>query len=267
MLTRTTLIFASACAIASAGVRSGQAEADWLATSKTYTAGQPVHTGIRLVVDKDWHTYWTNPGEAGMKISLKWDLPEGWTAGEMQYPVPKRFMTGELAGFGYEGTVVFPITLVPPANFTGEAKPKVKISWLTCNDASCIPGNAELELSLQTGEAAATPEAAFIEEWQVKVPRPADGMSMTVKEGPDKLLITLRSAPGSVPVPGDCEIYPVTGQIIDPKAKVRFGSDGGGIWSAEVPPSEYISKPVKELSLVLAPKGGATGVLVTWKAE
>jgi len=267
MLTRTTLIFATACTIASAGVRSGQAEADWLATSKTYTAGKPVHTGIRLVMDEHWHTYWANPGEAGMKISLKWELPEGWTAGEVQYPLPKRFMTGELAGFGYEGTVVFPVVLTPPADFKGEAKPKVKVSWLTCNDSSCIPGNADLELSLQAGEPVATPEMPLLEEWQVKVPRLAEGMTLNVKEGPEKLLITLRSAPGSIPVPGDCDIYPATEQIIDPKAKLQFGSDGGGIWSAEAPPSEYISKPVKELSLVLVPKGAPTGVIVTWKAE
>ena len=35
-----------------------------------------------------WHGYWKNPGDAGLGMTLEWDLPDGWSAGEPLYPVP-----------------------------------------------------------------------------------------------------------------------------------------------------------------------------------
>ena len=49
--------------------------------SSTCGADSQVKTGIRLVVDEGYHTYWLNPGDGGMKISVKWELPTGWSAG------------------------------------------------------------------------------------------------------------------------------------------------------------------------------------------
>ncbi|HEY4265150.1 MAG TPA: protein-disulfide reductase DsbD domain-containing protein, partial [Micropepsaceae bacterium] len=45
-----------------------------------------VHETIR----KGWHTYWRNPGDAGFPTTAKWQLPEGWKAGDIQWPYPKR---------------------------------------------------------------------------------------------------------------------------------------------------------------------------------
>lgn len=97
----TVLAFIASGTVSIAAVRSGKAEVDWLSVSATVAPGKPVQTALRLVVDPGWHTYWENPGEGGMGISVKWDLPAGWTAGALEHPVPQRFMTGELAGFGY----------------------------------------------------------------------------------------------------------------------------------------------------------------------
>ena len=35
-----------------------------------------------------WHGYWRNPGDAGAEPRVTWNLPEGWTAGPLQYPMP-----------------------------------------------------------------------------------------------------------------------------------------------------------------------------------
>ncbi|RYD31571.1 MAG: hypothetical protein EOP85_22605, partial [Verrucomicrobiaceae bacterium] len=178
----SALISAALCSVSLAAVRSGKAEADWISTSVTYEPGKPVQTAFRLVLDEGWHTYWKNPGEGGMELSVKWELPEGWTAGELEQPVPKRFMTGDLPGFGYEGTVVFPVTFTAPAGFTGEARLKGKISWLTCNDDSCIPGSAELELPLAAGAAEPTKEAALIAGALEKIPQAEKGALLKVEE-------------------------------------------------------------------------------------
>ena len=266
MVTRTALISALLCTVSCAAVRSGKAEADWLSASGTYVAGKPVQAALRLAVDEGWHTYWMNPGEGGMKISVVWELPAGWTAGELEHPVPKRFMTGGLAGFGYEGTVVFPVKFTPPSGFTGEAKLKGKISWLTCNDDSCIPGNAELELSLDAGAPAATADANLIKGALERIPQPTNGIFLSVTEKPKTLVLTLRALATRPLEIADYEIFPATPQVVEPAAKFQFVSDGTK-WHAEVPKSEYAPKPVKELTLVLAGKAKQAPMALTWKSE
>lgn len=265
MLARTTLIFAAITTVSSGAVRSGKAEADWIAATETYTADKPLQTAVRLVMDAGWHTYWLNPGEGGMKISAIWELPPGWTAGELEHPVPKRFMTGELAGFGYEGTVVFPVKFTPPAGASGTAKLKGKISWLTCNDQSCLPGNAELELSLTAGEPVATAEAKLIEDALLKIPHQSPELKLTVEESPKTLTLTLSPATTKPFDPADFEFFPATVQAIEPAAKFSFVGDGQK-WTATVAKSEYATTPLHDLSLVLVGKGTQPPLALTWTA-
>jgi thiol:disulfide interchange protein DsbD len=202
-----------------------------------------------------------------MKISVKWELPAGWTAGEIQHPVPKRFMTGELPGFGYEGTVLFPVTLTPPADFNGEAKLKGKVSWLTCNDEKCVPGTAALELTLTSGAPATSGQAELLEKAMLKIPVPGDGdATLKVEEKPATLALTVTSQPGKTLELNGREVFPATPQTIDAAAKIEFRKDGDH-WTAEVPKSEYASTPVAALTLVLAGKTGQPPLSLTWKAK
>ncbi len=260
------MIFASLCSVSLAAIRSGKAAADWISTSVGYQAETPLQTAIRLVVDEGWHTYWENPGEAGMRISVTWELPAGWTAGELEHPVPKRFNTGELAGFGYEGTVIFPVKLTPPAGFTGPAKLKGKVSWLTCDDQSCVPGDVVLELALNAGAPVTTAEARLIEASLLKIPRPNPEIKLTVTESPKTLALTLRSTTTKPFDPADYEFFPATLEAIAPAARFEF-TRSGDKWTAELPKNEYATKAVQQLTLVLAGKGQQPPMALTWTAE
>jgi thiol:disulfide interchange protein DsbD len=267
MIARLALIFGALSAVSLAAVRSGKAEADWIRESSTYDAGKPVQTALRLVLDPGWHTYWENPGEGGMRISAQWELPAGWTAGEIEHPVPVRFESGGLAAFGYKGTVVFPVKFTPPPGFTGAAKLKGRISWLACSADQCVPGDAALELALDPGSAAETPEAALIRDALTKIPQPREKWPrLGVMEKPDTLSLSIETQEGSPLDPDDYEIFPATPEIIDPAATLNFTRNGSQ-WTAEVPKSEYLSKPVKELTLVLAGKSGQPPLALKWKAE
>ncbi|MFT4176349.1 MAG: protein-disulfide reductase DsbD family protein [Luteolibacter sp.] len=250
-----------ASAVAHAGVHSGKATADLLAESTTYQPGQPVHAAVRLKMDPGWHTYWSNPGEGGMKIDVKWQLPEGWTAGEPGHPVPKAFLTGGLAGYGYEGTVIFPLTLTPPAEASGKVKATATISWLTCNDDACIPGKAEISLEFEQDEPAQTPDAEAIRTAREKLPRPLAGTKLTVTERGKSLELTL-SVPESLNLTS-AKVFPETPQAVDPSATLQF-MKSGDVWTATVAKNEYASGPLKTLSLVI---GSETPVRVTWNAE
>lgn len=266
MLAKTALALTSLCSVALAGVRSGKAEAEWIAASATYQPGKPVHTGLRLVLDEGWHTYWVNPGEGGMVISVKWELPARWSAGELEYPVPIRFTTGGLAGFGYEGTVVFPVAFTPPPDAAGKVKLTGNVSWLTCNDESCVPGNAKIELTLDAGPAAATEATEEIEETLAAIPRSGETeFSMTVTEKPETLVLTLEASSESAWNPGDSEVFAATPQVIAPAAKIQF-IGGGRKWTAEVPKSEYATQPIGELKLVFAKSNQEPPRFLLWKA-
>lgn len=266
MLTKSAILFVLLCSLSFAGVRSGKATADWATTSVTYEAERPVQTALRLVIDEGFHTYWSNPGEGGMKISVAWELPAGWTAGALEHPVPERFATGGLANFGYKGTAVFPVKLRPPADAAGAVKLRAQVSWLSCDDDSCIPGEATLELALEPGPPTATAEAREIEVALARVPRPAsDGLTLNVTEQPDTLRLTITATAAEWDAAAH-EIFPATPEIIDPAAEFVFVREGAS-WTTEVAKSEYLATPVAELVLVLAHRDGTPPVALTWTPQ
>src|SRR5262245_12535811 len=54
-------------------------------------AGEPITVGVRFNVAPKWHIYWKNPGESGLATTIKLELPEGWSQGDLQYPAPVTF--------------------------------------------------------------------------------------------------------------------------------------------------------------------------------
>jgi thiol:disulfide interchange protein DsbD len=132
-------------------VKSGHATADWISASATVAPGGTIETAIRIRIDDGWHIYWTNPGEGGMKTAFDITLPPGWKADGPGFPAPAHFLTNGLGSFGYAGTVLFPLRLTAPADFGGNAQLRTKITWLSCDDAACIPGEAEVTLTVSAG--------------------------------------------------------------------------------------------------------------------
>jgi DsbC/DsbD-like thiol-disulfide interchange protein len=267
MNTLQTLFLSTAlCAASSAAVRSGSATADWITASATVTGGTPVTTGLRLAMDPGHHTYWENPGEGGMKISVKWQLPPGWKAADPTFPVPQRFVTGDLVGFGYDGTVIFPVSVTPPADFSGKATLKVAFSWLTCDDKGCIPGNADLELALTAGDPAPTPDVEAIAAALRRVPlTPPSRISLKVAEKPKSLVLTIAGLNNPNIDLTTYQVFPATPQVVENAARIGFTRDGGN-WTTEVPKNEYLTQPARELTLVLAGKAGDAPISLTWKA-
>ena len=67
--------------------------------------------GIEITMKPGWKTYWRVPGESGVPPQFDWAASEN--AGNMQVdmPVPKRFRDDNGEGIGYQGTVVFPVSV------------------------------------------------------------------------------------------------------------------------------------------------------------
>jgi DsbC/DsbD-like thiol-disulfide interchange protein/cytochrome c biogenesis protein CcdA len=115
---------------------------------QTLTPGSSADAGLYFKLESGWHIYWKNAGDSGEPPHLRWTLPEGITAGPLQFPAPKRLPLGPLMDFGYEDEVLFPFTLdVAKTTKPGPAILHAKADWLVCREV-CLPGKAELELKL-----------------------------------------------------------------------------------------------------------------------
>ncbi|HEX3435246.1 MAG TPA: protein-disulfide reductase DsbD domain-containing protein [Pseudacidobacterium sp.] len=123
--------------------------------------GQNFTAGLYFKLEPGWHVYWVNAGDSGEPPRIRWTLPDGVSAGAIQYPTPKRLPLGPLMDFGYENEVLFPIPMQvdsafkPPAN--GKATLSAKVDWLVCREV-CLPGKAQLDVERNALPAApATP--------------------------------------------------------------------------------------------------------------
>ena len=110
--------------------------------------------GLLQVMQPEWHTYWKNSGDSGLPTSLQWTLPPGVMAGDIAWPVPKKIPIGNLANYGYEGTVLLPVplTVTPdfkPSVLNNDIEIKLRAAWLVCRK-ECIPEEGEFALQIGT---------------------------------------------------------------------------------------------------------------------
>ena len=125
--------------------------------------GKPFEVGVLLEMAPGWHTYWEYPGDAGLPASIAWTLPDGFVAGPIQWPLPHRVVEpGDIEVYAYKDKVLLITAIVPPADIAQKSVLlRAKVDWLVCEQI-CIPGSADLELSLPVGaQAGAANEELF----------------------------------------------------------------------------------------------------------
>src|SRR5262249_8445129 len=135
-------------------------QASLVAADASVQPGKPVTVALRFMHDPHWHTYWLNPG-TGLPTSLKWDLPAGWTASDIQWPAPHVLKDSHdnVVRSGHEDELFLPVIITAPADAKPGANVELKAAaeWLMCQDV-CIPGNAKLTLTLPVAADAAKPD-------------------------------------------------------------------------------------------------------------
>lgn len=203
-------------------VRDKNVEARLVANVSTIQPGVPFTLGLQFTIDRTWHTYWANPGETGIPTSLNLTLPDGFTAGPLQFPVPKKFITDygfgvREAGYGYETSVIHPMTVTPPATLTPGQKITLsgKAGWLMCDPNTCVPGKADLSIALEVSAVAApSPEATAIEAAAAKLPQPVAAPMKAALEGANVVLTATLPA-GSIPEGAKLAFHPLKNQVLD----------------------------------------------------
>ncbi len=176
--------------------------------------GKTAWLGIHLVHEPQWHTYWVNPGDSGLPTKVTWSLPDGFRAGEITWPAPKRFDVGGLFNFGYDGDVLLPVPIEVPA----DAKPGFKVhvsamvKWLVCHE-ECVPGKAQLDLDLPVAMTAAADVRwkAQFPAAHVAQPRPSAWSGQARLQG-DCVDVALHGK--DLPQAAALEVFPVQSGIV-----------------------------------------------------
>jgi thiol:disulfide interchange protein DsbD len=114
--------------------------------------GQTIKLALHFIPDEHWHTYWQNPGDSGLATSISWTLPQGVTAGAIQWPAPMAISVPPLVNYGFEGPTILVSELRIPHDFnSSQLQIKAKVDWLVCKEI-CIPADASFELNLAVTE-------------------------------------------------------------------------------------------------------------------
>lgn len=199
------------------------------AGATAWVPGKPVDVALKMEHAEHWHTYWLNPG-LGTPTTLKWDLPAGWTAGEkLLWPVPEVKPTEIGNQHLYEGTEWLFTTVTPPADLKAGEKFTLKASakWLVCDEGSvCVPGGADLTLTLPAAAAAEPVEAVMLELAKVRAQQAQVSPAWDVKLEPGWTVV-LTPKQGANPDPGEVYFFDEKASITNDPQKVT--KEGGVI--------------------------------------
>jgi DsbC/DsbD-like thiol-disulfide interchange protein/cytochrome c biogenesis protein CcdA len=184
-------------------------------------AGSEVELAIRMIPAPGWHGYWLNPGDAGLPMDVKWQLPKGFAVGLLRYPVPSRLEVAGLMNYVYEHDYAVLARLKVPPDARGSVPVRAEARWLACTDRICVPEEGELALDVPVGSG--TPDRAQFDQWRRALPRPLAALGHLAVAG-DKLRIAI-PLPASVTT-GEPYLYPMTDGTVDYDAKQSFGRSG-----------------------------------------
>ncbi len=94
--------------------------------------------------EEHWHTYWKNPGDAGLAAKFKFEQNGTELFPTAQnWPIPRRFIEqGNIIAYGYEGLHTFFFKLNEANLESFQKEFKLTATWLICENI-CIPGKIE----------------------------------------------------------------------------------------------------------------------------
>jgi thiol:disulfide interchange protein DsbD len=260
MLPRRLLSVFLALAAFASGLTAQHVTASLVATEASVQSGRPITVAIRLEHEAHWHTYWLNPG-TGYPTSIAWQLPPGWTAGEIQWPSPRiiRDSKGNITGNGYEGVTYLPITLTPPVDLKpGESVAlSAQVDWLMCADV-CIPGDARVALTLPIRAEPPTPATGHGAEAAASLhslPDTVPGWAITAtRSGALTTLSLTAGAEAPVKDPANLWFFAADGFIqYDKPQNVRRGAAGEIL--LDLPISDSADQTIARLTGVLTSSG------------
>jgi len=250
--------------VAAAPVQRPHIEAELIPEKSSLRPGEPLTVALRLKMEKHWHTYWKNPGDSGLPTRIAWALPQGFSAGPIQWPAPRRINVGPLTNFGYEGEILLLTDIQVPAGLAaGSAVPiTARADWLVCEEI-CIPGDATFSFMLPVSDepAAADPKwAKAIERTREQLPRELEGWNLDAYLRGNDLVLRLSSAQAKLTRIHNLTLFPDQDGWIANASPQRMIRTAGGYEVRVATAPAIRSKPGPLTGLIVAEPGLAKGI-------
>ena len=144
-------------------VDTGHARISLIKDHSDFVPGTSINIGLKVSMDKGWHTYWRNPGDSGGPIVIDWDLPKGFSVSDIKWPLPEKIEYPPLMTYGYEDFVIYPMVLSIPAEYSDDYF-EMAADILICADV-CIPESGKISSNLLDIES-----DSLIYEWLESIP-------------------------------------------------------------------------------------------------
>ena len=142
---------------------TGHARISLIKDHSDFVPGTSINIGLKVSMDKGWHTYWRNPGDSGGPIEIDWDLPKGFSVSDIKWPLPEKIEYPPLMTYGYEDFVIYPMVLSVPADYSDDYF-EMTADILICADV-CIPESGKISSNLLDIES-----DPLIYEWLESIP-------------------------------------------------------------------------------------------------
>lgn len=195
--------------------------------------GEPFTLALKFEHDEHWHSYWINSGGVETPPAVKWTLPEGFSAGPLQFGTPQLIdvEATKMKVWAFEGVVYHLTEITPPAALEPGKMVEVKagINAQYCLE-SCKFLQKSLALSLPVA-ADARPNAAnaaLLAEYRKKnfpLPSPAD---WKVGASQSRKAITLTITGSNLPTADPVYLF-TQEQIIDSQAPQKAERKDGAL--------------------------------------
>ncbi|WP_309661046.1 protein-disulfide reductase DsbD domain-containing protein [Sphingomonas sp.] len=184
--------------------------------------GGEVDLAIHMRTNPGWHGYWLNPGDAGLPMDVKWQLPPGYVVGPLRYPVPTRLTIVGLMNYVYDHDYAVLVRLKVPLNATGVVPIRAAAHWLACTDKVCVPESGVLSLDVPVGSGSPDKRALF-DQWRRALPRPL--------ATPARFALSGQTLQVAIPLPrdiavGEPYVFPITDGAVDYAAPQHFRRSG-----------------------------------------
>lgn len=271
------------CCAVSLTASAAKTKVQLLLSAESAKPGETILAAVPMKMPPRWHTYWKNAGDSGSPTEIKWTLPEGISAGEIQWPVPRKdeIAAGDMKFITYvfdgETTLLVPLKIAPNIS-PGEKQISAKVSWQEC-ETICVLGTANLSATLNIGnESSARAQPAnldLIRDAQKNLPKTNLDFSVTstlekLDTNSASLLIQLPNAPGktwdffpyqneAAEISGETQIAPSDSGLILRKQIKKTGAD----WPKEIA-GVLVQKSAAELN---SAESAATGYEVILKPK
>ncbi len=142
------LLLASCNVLADEQAIASNSSLELFTQNKTISDEKEIYLLAKFSLQKDWHTYWINPGDSGEAATFEWDLPDGFQVTGPFWPEPEVIPYPPLTTYGYTDNLNLLFKISIPNDAREINIITVNSKWLVCADV-CIPQEGKAKVSIQ----------------------------------------------------------------------------------------------------------------------